>query len=360
MNPPCCTIAFRRSELAREAGWCSASYIDVPLSSQSPAAPLNHRLVAFRRSQLAGDPGWSSASKTCTALSSPKPTTQLHPRSDAFRRSGGGRRVLAPKAVLEWASKPDAALSSTRPTGCALHGASLFLVWLRKSNQKEGHPNIRVLLRKTSLTPALLRGSSRRDIHVPSLLARHPCLAPPYATPPLGLLKGIRDRVACKSVNELKNNAPLFRQSHDRTDSTKPPLSDGRMESLRRGASGMDAAKGLGVPPMKGHGWPLRGDPRSNDGMREAERSETRMQGQAFLLTFFAFEKSESPSRAKPAGRAEKSAAPYEYRRAATASRASSLLRRAMNPPHESRPPSLANKRVTPRHPNQKRPRVCA
>ena len=77
------------------------------------------------------------------------------------------------------------------------------------------------------------------------------------------------------------------------------------MESLRRGASGMDAARGLGVPPMKGHGWPLRGDPRSSDGMREVSRSEARMQGQAFLLTFEgpairAFEKSESPSRAKP------------------------------------------------------------
>ncbi|EQM75396.1 hypothetical protein L686_19260 [Stutzerimonas stutzeri MF28] len=44
------------------------------------------------------------------------------------------------------------------------------------------------------------------------------------------------------------------------------------MESLRRGASGMDAARAV-----KGHGWPLRGDPRSSDEMREVERSETRM-----------------------------------------------------------------------------------
>ncbi|PNF85642.1 hypothetical protein CXK93_02250 [Stutzerimonas decontaminans] len=88
-----------------------------------------------------------------------------------------------------------AALSSARPTSCALHGASLFLVWPRKSNQKEGHPDIRVLLRKTPLTPALLRGSSRRAIPGPSLLARHPCLAPPCAAPTLGLLKGNRVRV---------------------------------------------------------------------------------------------------------------------------------------------------------------------
>ena len=67
------------------------------------------------------------------------------------------------------------------------------------------------------------------------------------------------------------------------------------MESRRRGASGMDAARAV-----KGQGWPLRGDPRSRDGMRGVSRSETRMQGQAFLLTFSAFGKSESPSRAKP------------------------------------------------------------
>ena len=41
------------------------------------------------------------------------------------------------------------------------------------------------------------------------------------------------------------------------------------MESRRRGASGKDAARAV-----KGHGWPLRGDPRSSDGMREVERSE--------------------------------------------------------------------------------------
>ena len=67
------------------------------------------------------------------------------------------------------------------------------------------------------------------------------------------------------------------------------------MESARRGASGMDAARGV-----KGQGWPLYAGPRSVDGMRGVERSETRMQGQAFLVTFSAFGKSDSPSRAKP------------------------------------------------------------
>ena len=80
----------------------------------------------------------------------------------------------------------------------------------------------------------------------------------------------------------------------------------------------MDAARAV-----KGHGWPLRGDPRSSDGMREVERSETRMQGQAFLLTFEgpairAFEKSESPSRAKPEVRDDDKAASYKDERVAT------------------------------------------
>ena len=66
----------------------------------------------------------------------------------------------------------------------------------------------------------------------------------------------------------------------------------------------MDAARAV-----KGHGWPLHAGPRNVDEMREVSRSETRMQGQAFLLTFFVTEKSESPSRAKPELNAEESAA---------------------------------------------------
>ena len=75
------------------------------------------------------------------------------------------------------------------------------------------------------------------------------------------------------------------------------------MESLRRGASGMDAARAV-----KGQGWPLRGDPRSSEGMREVERSETRMQGQDLLVPFGEIAKRDSPSRAKPEVRATLSA----------------------------------------------------
>ena len=192
----------------------------------------------------------------------------------------------------------NAALSSARSAGCALHGASLFLVWPRKSNQKEGHPDIRVLLRKTSLAPALLRRSSRRAIPGPSLLARHPCLVSPCAAPTLGLLKGIRDRVVCKFIDSGRPLRSFTSQKSARRCRT--PLSGGRMESAWRGVSGMDAARGV-----KGNGWPLYAGPRNVEGMREVERSETRMQGQDFLVPLGgaghpATAKRNSPSRAKP------------------------------------------------------------
>ncbi len=59
-----------------------------------------------------------------------------------------------------------------------------------KSKQKRlpHHPALRCA--PGSLASVLLRGSSRRAIHGPSFLARHPCLATLYATPPFGLLKG--------------------------------------------------------------------------------------------------------------------------------------------------------------------------
>ena len=75
------------------------------------------------------------------------------------------------------------------------------------------------------------------------------------------------------------------------------------MQSLRRGVSGMNAARGLGVPAIKGHGWPLYAGPRSGDGTREVERSETRMEGQAFLLTFFPAGQARLEKVGRPAGR---------------------------------------------------------
>src|SRR5690606_23096828 len=132
---------------------------------------------------------------------------------------------------------------------------------------------------------------SRRDVPVPSLLARRPCLASPCATPPLGLLTGNGVRVAWKIVDVAL--ALLFFVRTNRRH--QPPLSGGRVESLCRGASGMDAARGV-----KGHGWPLYAGPRSSDGVREPRHSRGRMEGQDLLVSFGATAKRNSPSRAKP------------------------------------------------------------
>jgi len=322
-----------------------------------------------------------------------------------MRRRGNSatcRSELAREPMQAQTCACDAALFSAWTAGCALHGASLFLVWPRKSNQKEGHPYIRVLLRKTSLTSALLRGASRRDIHVPSLLARHPCLAPPCAAPTLGLLKGTRDRVVWEFLNSESNKAlqplagfaawktakhfppqstprsvsnlafenrwvsfalPTLRSVESRTtnslhgpsDTTEPPLSGGRMESLRRGASGMDAARAV-----KGHGWPLRGDPRSSDGTREVERSETRMQGQDLLVPFGATAKRDSPSRAKPMQQQTSATGRTPRVPCQTPSRASSLLQKTTQELCET----VASGRLTPialnRQSTVKRPCACA
>jgi len=75
------------------------------------------------------------------------------------------------------------------------------------------------------------------------------------------------------------------------------------MESVWRGASGMDAARGLRRPRLKGHGWPLYAGPRNVDEMREVSRSETRMEGQAFLLTFFPAGQARLEKVGRPAGR---------------------------------------------------------
>jgi hypothetical protein len=69
----------------------------------------------------------------------------------------------------------------------------------------------------------------------------------------------------------------------------------GRTESLRRGLSGMDAARAA-----MGQGWPFAAGPRSDDGVREVERSETRMQGQRPFGSFWGVCQKGLAVRAKP------------------------------------------------------------
>ena len=141
--------------------------------------------------------------------------------------------------------------------GFALLGESLFLVWPRKSNQKEGHPNIRVLLRKTPLPPALLRGPARRAIRSASM-PRVP-LRSTYARPPEGDSRPSRLKVVNSETSALR----LF-ADEQAIRRRRSPHSGGRMESARRGASGMDAARGVKGRGRRRHGWSLRGDPRSS------------------------------------------------------------------------------------------------
>ncbi len=81
------------------------------------------------------------------------------------------------------------------------------------------------------------------------------------------------------------------------SQTTPIPRSVGRTESLWKGASRMDAARGV-----KGQGRPLDAGPWSNDGVRGVERSETRMSGACFfcLLFFAQAKKSEAPEGAQP------------------------------------------------------------
>ena len=57
-------------------------------------------------------------------------------------------------------SASPAALSLVPPTGFALHGESLSLVWPRESNKREGHPGIRVW--PAARLPSLRRCSGGR------------------------------------------------------------------------------------------------------------------------------------------------------------------------------------------------------
>ena len=84
----------------------------------------------------------------------------------------------------------------------------------------------------------------------------------------------------------------LERGSHQTVRQLQSPLSGGRVESLRKGLSDMDAARAA-----MGQGWPFAACPWSNDGMREPRRRRGRMQGRRPFGSFW---------RGRPAGRLPK------------------------------------------------------
>ena len=265
----------------------------------------------------------------------------------AFRRSGGGRRVLARDQALE--AQPDLAdkaLKVALTSGFALLGESLLAI--SPKGTKRSCPCIRVSLRSTSLIPSLLRGSPRKGhpwpftafaASMPLTPLRSDSIRPPE--------RGVRRRLAGRAMEKPETMSsqggltdscgefvgwktakhfpprsipqlisdlahqkrrvsfalPTLRSLKGRTtsllhgpsDAAKSPLSGGRAQVVWKGLSGMDAARAA-----LGHGWPVAAGPWNVTGTREPRRSRGRMQGQAFLLTFSASGKSESPSRAKP------------------------------------------------------------
>ncbi len=202
----------------------------------------------------------------------------------------------------------DEALSSARPTGFALYGESLFLVWPRKSNQKEGHPH-RQAPAAPGFPPSVVIPGVRHE--GPSM-----ALAALAASMPLGPFHADSARpdeggmgVVPTSANEKQSEE---RRSFFRTDpvpagNTSVPFrrpSAGAAE----GASRMDAARAV-----KGHGCPLYGGLRSGAGAREPRpRSDWgRMTGRVFSLVTFSLHEqreSDSPYKAKPVASAEESA----------------------------------------------------
>ena len=149
-----------------------------------------------------------------------------------------------------------ATLSSAPPTGFALHGELLSLVWPRESNQREGHPGIRVW--PAARLPSLRccsGGRLTRAIPGPLSGAPSPLTASmrlaPCATAPLGLLAGSESEspestsvILCTNHQTLPN-APFRR------------VSGIDVEGVERHDAARDAM---------GQGWPIAACPWSGDG----------------------------------------------------------------------------------------------
>ncbi len=142
---------------------------------------------------------------------------------------------------------------------------------------------------------------------------------------------------------------------HAPSDTTGSPLSGGRAQVAWKGLSGMDAARAA-----LGHGWPVAAGPWNVTGAREPRRSRGRMQGQAFLLTFSASGKSESPSRAKPMPQPTSAIGRPQRSESQIASRAMTRGATRPNNPTLSSMPRRSHP-VAPRcDSNEKSPLLCA
>ena len=128
------------------------------------------------------------------------------------------------------------------------------------------------------------------------------------------------------------------------------------MESPWKGLSGMDAARAA-----MGQGWPFAACLWNGDGANEpGAKRRAGCRGKAFLVTFSASGKSDSPSRAKPELNAKKSAA-LTYRNPCRRSSRSRPLPHGGSGPSRSRPPSLTlTSTTTPSTPADSPPAAAA
>jgi len=260
----------------------------------------------------------------------------------------------------------NAALSSARPTGFALHGDSLFSN--AKKVSKNACPSIRVSLRSTSLIPSMLRGPAYKGHPWPfTPLAASMPLAPLRSDSIRPSERGVRRRLAGPAMEKRETASSQGQLTNGRgefvgwkTAKHFPPQSTQRLvsnvarknrwvsfalptlrserpaRSYQRNALDLSLLEKLqatrsGFPfrrPSTGvaqggsrHGcrersdgtWmSLRDDPRSNAGARGVLRSKTRMQGwPSFWLLFLGHtRKSDAPCKAQPVGGAEESATP--------------------------------------------------
>jgi len=303
-----CFIAFRRSELAREAfglwfRW--AKTIIVPGRSigfallgeslfpnaekvtkkSCPCIRVSLRSTSLIPSLLRGSPR-KGHPWPFTALAASKPLAPL--RSDSIRPSERGvRRRLAGRAM-----EKQEAVSIQRHIA---DGREKFVGW---KTAKHFPPQ-----------------SSPRSVSNFAFENRWVS----FALPTLRSVRSVRRRlIDCSSV-EQSVFLPTF--ASVQTTRTRSPF-----RRLNVGAAQGDARHGCRAR-SDGPGMALRDDPRSSAGEREVLRSKTRMLGwPSFWLLFLGHSrKSDSPSRAKPMPRAT----PLVGRasRSQKASRASSLLR---------------------------------
>ncbi len=252
-------------------------------------------------------------------------------------------------AALAQPANEGAALLVALASGFALLGESLFPN--AEKVTKNAYPYIRVSLRSTSLIPSPLRRPAYKGhpwpfTPLPASMPLAPLRADSIRPPERGVRRRLAGRAmekqkAVPNLSQLANGRgefvgwktakhfppqstlqsvsnfafenrwvsfalPTLRLAfttaslHGPSDTTESPLSEGRAQEAWKGLSGMDAARAA-----LGHGWPVAASPWNVTGAREVERSETRMQGQDFLVPLGgaghpATAIRDSPSRAKP------------------------------------------------------------